>query len=180
MCCSSLRTCFGINLVFSATYRHFRRAPKLFHARYRIRHTKRRVPYQPQNNSSCKDEGVCFTFSFYALEANLDWVQSLPPRRCACIRLRLRVRGSRLSASRLRFPNQSSAPSRGRMTQRFFHFRSNPILVNPGKTFGREGLAPSPTAARFRTLTNSREERFPYPSQTNASNTRADSNPTLL
>jgi hypothetical protein len=32
-------------------------------------------------------EGKCRRLSFYDKEANLDWIQCLPPRRCACIQL---------------------------------------------------------------------------------------------
>src|ERR1700687_363593 len=91
---------------------------------------------------SLRREGDWRAFSFYKVEANLAWIHGLPPRRCACVQLGVRVRGSRRFLHRdSGFQSKSSASSRGRATRRVFVLR---VCVGTG---GPPGQAEPSSAA---------------------------------
>src|ERR1700730_13113649 len=55
---------------------------------------------------AARREGNWPEFSFYVVEANLAWIHSQPPRRCACVQLRSKGPWLATVASRLGFPYQ--------------------------------------------------------------------------
>jgi len=116
MCCSSQRTFCGSKSGGINSIVESRASPP--------GQTRSQSLHYPTRGSSIffqKSEGDCRAFSFYQQEANLDWIQSLPPRRCACVHLG--TKGPWLATFLHRdsgFHFKSSASPRGRATRRFF------------------------------------------------------------
>src|ERR1700730_10336087 len=85
---------------------------------------------------AARREGNWPEFSFYVVEANLAWIHSQPPRRCACVQLR--SKGPWLATVLHRdsgFHIKSSASSRGRTTRRFFAVLSKSAPDQPTELF---------------------------------------------
>ena len=93
MCCSSRRTSFIIKPCCVNVIEQVRQV-------VRGSRLERIVLFPPWR------EGNWRAFSFYVVEANLAWIHSQPPRRCACVQLRSKGPWLATVASRLRFPYQ--------------------------------------------------------------------------
>src|ERR1700686_1853352 len=108
MCCSSRRTSFVVK-------------PCYVNVIEQVRQVVRGSPLERIAFFPPRREGNWPEFSFYVVEANLAWIHSQPPRRCACVQLR--SKGPWLATLLHRdsaFHVKTSASSRGRTTRRFF------------------------------------------------------------
>src|SRR5580692_314593 len=93
MCCSSRRTSFVVKSCYVNVIEQVRQV---------VRGSRlERIAFFPPRR-----EGNWPEFSFYVVEANLAWIHSQPPRRCACVQLRSKGPWLATVASRLRFPYQ--------------------------------------------------------------------------